>query len=251
MSVVADNPERHIGLEGCFNFRDVGGYPARNGTIVRWRRLFRSDGPHALTDNDRAALAALELATILDLRTTTEAEERGRFDAVVEATTHGLPLMDVLPDTEDFERWSAADLVALRYREMLEGGRAQIAGALEIMTDPAAYPMMFHCSAGKDRTGIFAALVLSVLGVSDETIVEDYSLSGQAMVRLVAHFQANYPAAREQLARVGPAMVSAEPETMRRFLQGVRADYGSFEGFVTDLGVGRTLPYLRASLLGG
>src|SRR5215207_9166898 len=101
------------------------------------------------------------------------------------------------------------------------------------MTDPFAYPLLFHCSAGKDRTGVLAALVLSILHVDDESIVADYALSRRAMVRLVDHYTSAYPDARERLRRVAPAMIAAEPDAMQRFLAGVRADYGSFDGYRT------------------
>ncbi len=73
---------RLVELEGCFNFRDLGGYETTDGRTVRWRRLFRSDGLHRLTEGDLEDLAELGLATVIDLRTVAEVEERGRYAAV-------------------------------------------------------------------------------------------------------------------------------------------------------------------------
>ncbi len=158
-------------------------------------------------------------------------------------------MTDVLPDHEELHSWTDPDVVARRYREMLDAGHEAISESLAILTDPDAYPAMIHCSAGKDRTGILSAIVLGVLGVPDRTIVADYALSGPAMVHLVEHFQRTYPDAREQLARIRPALVAAEPAAMQGFLERVYADYGSFNGFVTDLGLATVGPYLRANLL--
>jgi protein-tyrosine phosphatase len=242
--------ERHLAFDGCFNFRDLGGYLTRDGNRVRTRRLFRADGPHALTDADAAMLRTLSVTTILDLRTTDEATERGHYRAAVpEVVTHPLPMTDVLPDSDELPTWIDPLIVAARYRDMLDAGHSAICEALAILTDPEAYPAMLHCSAGKDRTGILSAIVLGLLGVPDETIVEDYALSGPAMVRLVEHFQRTYPDARETLERIAPAMIAADPQAMWAFLGNLYAEYGSFEGYVSDLGMGSVVAYLRENLL--
>ena len=99
--------ERHLQFDGCFNFRDLGAYRTRDGHTLRSRRLFRADGPHALTDADGAMLRALSVATVLDLRTTDEAAERGHYStAVPDVLTYALPMTDVLPDFEELPTWT-------------------------------------------------------------------------------------------------------------------------------------------------
>jgi protein-tyrosine phosphatase len=120
---------------------------------------------------------------------------------------------------------------------------------LTILSDPSAYPAMFHCSAGKDRTGILAALVLGMLGVPDEIIVTDYALSGAPMQRLVAYYKSAYPDAVVQLTRLAPAMVSAHPEAIAGLIARVRRDYGSFDEYANTIGVGTAPRYLRANLV--
>ena len=108
---------------------------------------------------------------------------------------------------------------------------------------------MFHCSAGKDRTGILAAVLLGVLGVPDDTIVADYALSARAMQRLIEHYRQKYPDAGEQLARIAPAMVAAHPEAMATLLAGLRRDYGTFDDYAAAIGVGSAAAHLRAGVL--
>jgi protein-tyrosine phosphatase len=125
---------------------------------------------------------------------------------------------------------------------IVEAGRETVAEVLSIMADPASFPSMFHCSAGKDRTGVLAAFLLSLLGVGDATIIEDYTRSAPAMTRLVAYFRASYPEARDGCSRLPPTMVAAHTTTMIEFLGGLRRDYGSVEQFVATLGVAEVIP---------
>ncbi len=148
--------------------------PAGGGSA--WRRLFRADGLGSLSEADRASLAELGLATVIDLRTSDEATHRGRFPVErVPVRYHEFPLVDVLPTPEDLPSWNETAYVAERYRDMVAVGRSALVGAIEVLAAPGALPAVFHCSAGKDRTGVLSALLLAFLGVPDELIVEDYA----------------------------------------------------------------------------
>jgi protein-tyrosine phosphatase len=242
--------ERHVALEGCFNFRDLGGYPTVDGRWVLPERLYRADGPHALTDTDIEKLRTLALATVIDLRTPQEVEDRGCFVALLEDVVElHLPMIDVLPDTDELPTWTDPEIVAARYREMLASGEDAVAEALCVLAEDASYPAMFHCSAGKDRTGVLSAVLLGMLGVDDETIVADYALSAAAMQRLLDHYRLAYPDAGEQLARVAPAMVAAHPEAMASFLAGLHRDYGSFDNYAHRIGAGESPARIRAAVL--
>jgi len=242
--------ERRIAFEGCFNFRDLGGYRTIDERWLLPQRIYRADGPHRLTTTDIATLRALDLATVLDLRTPQEVEERGCYLALLaDAVEYHLPLLDVLPDPEQLPEWIDPAVVAHQYRTMLDQGEEPIAEALAILSDPSAYPAMFHCSAGKDRTGVLAAVLLGVLGVPDEVIITDYALSADAMHNLIDHYRQMYPDAGEQLARVAPAMVAAHPDAMRSFIAGVRRDYGTFDGYANAIGVGSAPRYIRTAVL--
>jgi protein-tyrosine phosphatase len=241
---------RHIELERCFNVRDIGGYATRDGRRVRWQRVYRAGGPHALTENDAKTLRALNIVTVFDLRTIDESGERGSYrDAISPRALHHLPMVDALPDEASLAKWENPEYVADHYFEMLTGASNAMVEALSVLSDASAYPALIHCSAGKDRTGVLVATLLALLGVEDETIIADYALSGAAMTQMLEHFKETSPEARERLERHAPAILAAEPAAMAGFLARVRAAHGDFAGYVESLGVAATVPSLQAALL--
>jgi protein-tyrosine phosphatase len=247
---VSTDPRRLIALEGCFNFRDLGGYVGAGGRTVRWRRLFRADGLSRLSAPDLARLAELGLRTVIDLRTADEITKRGRIDpAHPDLAYHHLPMIDVLPPEVELPRWSDPLFVAGQYRDMLRSGATTMRQALELLADGATYPAAFHCMAGKDRTGILSALVLELLGVADEEIVADYALSGEAMQRMLAWLRVEHPERSEEHNRSAAAMVAAEPASMATFLEVFRREHRSVEDYVASIGLGGIGARLHALLL--
>lgn len=243
-------PNRTLVLEGCVNFRDLGGYATRDGREIGWRRLFRADGLNRLTEADRGVLVGLGLSTVIDLRTVDEAEQRGRFPVdEVPVRYVDLPLTDVLPSPEDLPDWGEASYVASRYGRMVEEGGPVLTRAIEVLASADSLPAVVHCSAGKDRTGVLSALVLAFLDVPDETIVEDYALSAAAMDRLLERFKQEYPDSVEEVERYAPAILHVVPETMEEFLETIRASYGSYEALAASLGVTDSVVRLRERLL--
>ncbi len=214
---MAETVERMIALEGAVNFRDLGGYAASAGTRTRWRTLFRADGLGELTEADLSVLDTLGIRTVIDLRSGTELE-RGRFDVDAHPVAfHHFPFIDELPDAQEFDR--RPGLLGSQYLEMVRDAGGQILASLEVLATPDALPAVFHCTAGKDRTGVLSAIVLSLLGVDEPTVVADYALSGAAMQRLRAKLLVKYPEGRETirehrrglLGRPGPDGAAARP----------------------------------------
>jgi protein-tyrosine phosphatase len=243
-------PTRILDFEGCVNFRDLGGYRTVDGRTVAWRRLFRADGLNKLTPADRAQMTDLGLTTVIDLRTVDEAEQRGSFPVDdVPVRYVALPLTDVLPATEELPDWKEAAYVATRYGAMVSEGGPVLTEAIGVLASSGSLPAVMHCSAGKDRTGVLSALILAFLGVPDETIVEDYALSAQAMGRLLERLKAEYPEAVDQVEKFAPAILHVVPETMEQFLATLRLEYGTYDELVAALGVVEAMDVLRASLL--
>lgn len=246
------DPPRRLPLAGCFNFRDLGGYPTSSGGRIRWRTLFRADGLTRLDEADFEMLADIGLSTVIDLRTVGEIDERGRFsDAHFEVEYHHLPLTDVLPPDSEMARYTEPSFVTSRYRQLFTEGSESIAKALAVLAQPGTLPAVFHCSAGKDRTGILAALVLGFLGVPREVIVEDYALSAEAMVALLERLKQEYAEAVAEVERYAPAVISVAPETMAAFLAALETEHGTFDDLARSLGVTDAVSRLRTSLLEG
>jgi protein-tyrosine phosphatase len=244
------DPSRTLAFEGCVNFRDLGGYRTTDGHRIGWRRLFRADGLSRLSDADHRQLVDLEVATVIDLRTVDEAEQRGRFPVDrVPVRYVDLPLTDVLPAIAELPSWGEASYVARRYAEMVSEGAPALTGAFEVLGSGDSLPAVFHCSAGKDRTGVLAALILAFLGVPDETIVEDYCLSAEAMARLLERLKAEYPDSVAEVERYAPAVLQVMPETMEEFLAGLRAEYGSYDALAESLRVVDAVAGLRRTVL--
>jgi protein-tyrosine phosphatase len=243
-------PSRALSFDGCVNFRDLGGYRTGDGRRVGWRRLFRADGLHRLSEADRVQLIGLGMATVIDLRTVDEAEQRGRFPVdLVPVRYVDLPLTDVLPSAEDLPSWGEPSYVARRYVEMVSQGGPALTGAIEALASAGSLPAVFHCSAGKDRTGVLAALILAFLGVPDATIVEDYALSAAAMGHLLERLKAEYPDSVEEVERYAPSILKVVPATMEEFLAAMRAEHGTYGALAESLGVSDAMARLRVLVL--
>ena len=239
---------RRIPLTATFNFRDVGGYRGRDGRTVRTGRLYRSDSLHRIGDADRDAFAALGVRTVVDLRRPSEVERDGRvpdFD--------GLTYRHIHPEHAEWSEQpyqpggDLARYLADRYADMARTGTAGLAEAIGLIAEGANAPMVVHCVAGKDRTGIVCGLTLAVLGVDDAEIAADYALSTEASQRFSAWIAATLPDAAEV-----PAPFLASPaETMLLFLAEIRAGHGSVDDYLRTAGVtADQLTALRTHLLG-
>jgi protein-tyrosine phosphatase len=239
--------DRLIALEGAVNFRDLGGYDTVDGQRTRWRVLFRADGLGELTEPDLAVLRQLGIRTVIDLRSGYEVE-MSRFNVEAHPVAfHHFPFVDELPDPAAFER--KPGLLGAQYKEMLDDAGPQIISALEVLAGPEARPAVFHCTAGKDRTGLLAALLLSLLGVPEETVVADYALSGEAMARLRAKLILKYPDGRDVIED-SDEVFSADPNLMVGLLAHLRARYGSAEAYAAKIGVPENVvERLREALL--
>jgi len=234
---IEQEQRRWIELGGCYNFRDLGGYVAAGGRQVRWRRLFRSDGLHALTAGDVEHLHELGLAVVIDLRSSNEIERDGLgalFDTGRVVHRHHPFIERVEPrDPSSYP----SDMVVL-YQEIIDNTRPAIAAIFGALSQEETYPVVFHCAAGKDRTGITAGLVLSVLGVPDETIIQDYALTELAMERRRAAIQtAGAVGETDRYSSISAHLLRAEPQTMARTLAMIDATYGSSTAFLEACGV--------------
>jgi len=219
--------ERRIELEGCLNFRDLGGYPTADGRQVRWRQLFRSDALHHLTDRGVARFSdELGIRHVVDLRSTDELESNGRGPlSNTPAIFHHLPLFDGA--ITEGQRAAADVGLADRYFLMAEFAKAPIARVVDTLAH-ADGPAVYHCAAGKDRTGVISAILLGLLGVREEIIVADYAATQQNLQEIVDRLLQS-EGYREVLDGLPADTMHAEPETMISLLEKIVERYGDGE----------------------
>ncbi|MFG3088897.1 GNAT family N-acetyltransferase [Streptomyces antibioticus] len=243
--------DRHLRFDALHNFRDLGGYPTRDGLRVRPGLLYRADSLGKLTPGtpDWARFRALGIRTVIDLRHPWEAESRGRIPHDASFTYHNLSIehrpYDQAAQTADVD---PGPYLAERFMEVAQDGTKEIAAALTLIAEEHDGGLVFHCASGKDRTGQMAALVLALLGVPDEVIVEDFSLTELA----TGAFLADWRARNGGRSPGWPSFARAPESVMRLFLAAMRARYGSIESYVTDtlgLDAAALSTALRARLL--
>jgi protein tyrosine/serine phosphatase len=238
-------------METCQNFRDLGGYGTEDGRRVRWGVLYRADTLHRLNEADLQCLVDRDVQTIIDLRSSTEVTEHGRVQLGERAITyHHLPMIDEAQRAAEPERRELPATAGEAYVLMKNAGGAAIAQAIRLLAAPEGLPAVFHCMAGKDRTGILAGVVLSAVGVSDDDVVADYLLTADTRVERDAYLAAHDPDYLVFLDSLPPGIREVVPESMQVFLDAVRTDHGSMHGFLTDVGVTQdVIEQLKATLL--
>jgi protein-tyrosine phosphatase len=228
--------QRLIPLAGCLNFRDLGGYPTQDGRRVRWRQLFRSDALHLLTPADVAHLCdTLHIGEVVDLRSTAEVETDGRGPLAAQHSIrfHHLPLFD--GDTAARSERPATYTLADRYFLLAEFAKRPIAQVITTLAN-ATSPAVYHCAAGKDRTGVISAVLLGLLGVRDEIIVADYAATQDKIDAIIDRLMAT-EGYQVMLRALPPDTLHAQPETMIGFLERVRTEYGSMGEYARSAGV--------------
>lgn len=233
-------------LTGVFNFRDLGGLPTADGRVTRSGRLFRSDTLQALTPEDVHYLATtLGLKAIIDLRLAREVAEEGRGPL---AAHEGIAYFNAPLEMASVENVDPALVLHDLYAGCLQRGEV-LAHAIDRLAEFAGQPALIHCAAGKDRTGVLAALVLKFTGVSDDVIVADYMASAPNMPRMLERF-ASWPTYRDHLAAMPPQVYAVEEAPLRHFLDVLDRRHGGAQAWARSNGVSEeTLRTIREGLL--
>ncbi len=177
---------RHIPLEGGKNFRDLGGYKTPLGQAIRWGKLYRSGHLSFLTDSDLNKITGLELAMVFDFRDDKEREKRPNRYPLVAPKEKSLPIEPGSMST--FLAKAASGNLSANYvvefmesinRELVTDYQGQYREMFKELLSNDGSPIVMHCAAGKDRTGLGVALTLASLGISESVIMEDYLLSNE------------------------------------------------------------------------
>ncbi len=250
---------RDLGLAGLPNARDLGGYRTSTGDVIRHGVLFRADAPVKATDDDLAILDALGIVTVVDLRGATEAENFGvgtwpvpRVHLPVSDVTTGI-LADLTGGNVVEAGASERTMIGM-YRDFVASAepRRQFAAAVALIAAPGGVPLLFHCTAGKDRTGWLAAIVLTALGVDRDTVTADYLLTNErfttgrgAVGR--ARLLASMAGFVDDIDLLTP-LIDARASYLDAAFDEAESCYGSIGAFLRD-GLDADVAGLRANLL--
>lgn len=246
---------RQIDFEAIVNFRDLGGYRTADGRSVAWRRIFRGGNLLDMTAKDKARLREeLGLKTVIDLRNPSR-QQRQRETAMLDEI--GVEYLNIPFRTsnksflnEEKIYASVTDISQIYlYRVKRTALGKRLVKALEAISDREKHPVLFHCGIGKDRTGLLTAFLLALLGVSEDDIITEYSLSDPFMEEIRNNI-VNDPATPQNVKNLPDFDWRAKPESMEAFLRALRRDYGSVTAYLVTRGMKPALVEdLRKALL--
>jgi protein-tyrosine phosphatase len=245
------DPRRHLALEGSHNIRDLGGYDTADGRQTKWRRFLRAAGLGQLTAAAQSELVEAGLRTVVDLRRGSELEaDPSVFAGSSQLAYHHIDFVGEGPIDPSQPLDDSRHENAAAYCIWLDDRQPSVRDTLTTLAAPEALPALFNCAAGKDRTGVTAALLLGLAGVPDATIVEDYALSARFLfdkhiddlrAQGIAHDGFTW---RDLQERFSP------PRAMAQVLAHLHGHYGGIEAYVRSIGVSEEdISRLRAGLL--
>ena len=235
---------RFITLPGSLNFRDFGGYRTRDGRQVKWRKLFRSGALSMLNDDAKDHFGELNIAVICDLRKADEANRSPTPDQPPFDCKRHIPIEEasnqMLREAMMDSNKSAADRIGFAIetnRELARNHHQEYRQLFEILLETDG-GFLLHCSAGKDRTGFGAALILATLGVDEETIMEDYLLTNQAQCLREFTQSTLRPFYGDHIDDTSMEVIGGvRPEFLQAALDEVQVTHGTITGYLEEIGI--------------
>jgi protein-tyrosine phosphatase len=242
--------QRHLPVQGAFNIRDLGGYPTASGGTTAWRRFLRSDSLHRIAPPEITRLHDEGLRLVIDLRTETEVQTAPNpYASFADVRFVNLPLFEDL-SPQALSKAKAEDTHPLFsfYMTALTSRGGAICAIMSEIARHDTGAVLFNCTAGKDRTGIIAALLLGVADVPRDQIIADYALTATLIPDLVEEFLALSRARGGDTESYARLLESPAP-TIAATLDQIDARYGSVSQYLSDIGLPQEeLAALRARL---
>ncbi len=226
-SGAAISGKRFLPLKGARNVRELGGYLGNDGKTIKWGRLFRAGDLDLLTEPDLDLLSALGLKTIIDFRRSAEmaAAPDKRPSSLVEYIPLSIDPGDIQLLAKESDKLPD-QLMVDSYLSMARDFKEQFGAFLNLAAEADKAPLLYHCTAGKDRTGFATALLLSALGVDRKTIMADYILSAEGLGDKYAGFISKHPHLAP-LATINPDYLTAALDLIDR-------EYGDMDNYLTN-----------------
>lgn len=239
-----------LSVDGLVNIRDLGGLVTQDGRVVRHGRVIRSDNPRSLTEVGKGQLLAdVTPRTVIDLRIPVEVQREG-YDLGPDVRVVNCPMTPQSGVNQAQIDAGMCDNLVDDYMRQIDVNAAFVAEALRIIADPANQPVVIHCTAGKDRTGIIAAMLLDILGVSHALIAADYHVTTKNMATTIERIRSAPVFKENGLAYAPDWIFASDPETMTGFLERMTAEYGGAEDWALRNGItAEEIAALRSSLL--
>ncbi|MBO1300061.1 MULTISPECIES: tyrosine-protein phosphatase [unclassified Enterococcus] len=226
-------------LRGTYNTRDLGGYASRNG-VTAWKRFLRSDSLTNLETEDVAILQEYNLTTIIDLRTTLEIEKEPTPEIKGVENWQISLIPENIGDVTQLDQPFTISMSEM-YIQIIEGRKEQIKHVFETMA-AANGCVLFHCAAGKDRTGVIAMLLLQLADVAKEDIIANYQTTNTYLL-------AN-PEVAEQIETVANEMWLSVPEYLVPVLTHLEEKYQNTHRYLTDIGLSQeSISHLKSKLI--
>jgi protein-tyrosine phosphatase len=221
-----------LAIDGLINLRDLGGLPTASGATTLPGRLLRSESPHSLSDSGLRELLDLGIGAVVDLRTTSEREQRP--SPLTEAGIH-TSHAPIFTDDEDYPDHlaTAAEVYCWWLRERQRG----VAAAMSAVADAPSAPILVHCHAGKDRTGVVVGLVLRLAGVSVDDIADDYAVSGVQLAEMLARDRVTALERGMDAARA-ERLFTVRREAMVQTMECVDLEHGGPVSLLRAIGLG-------------
>jgi protein-tyrosine phosphatase len=233
-------------VTGYLNFRDLGGHATPTG-VVRYEQVYRSDSlSHCNADEVAHLIDVLGVTTIIDLRHGDEIASTPLSSLEAAGIrVHHVPLVD--PARSNWKPLEASASLAERYEFVLETAGDQFTIALRLIAEASNRPVVFQCMAGKDRTGLLAAVLLGLLGVDDDTVAADYERTTDALPAMLERWAARGSTYDPEVIK---PYLSADAATMHHALAAIRARHGTIERYVLGHGLEPDkIELLRATLI--
>lgn len=232
--------ERHLPMSGRYNFRDLGGFKTVDGKFVKWGKLFRSDElSEDLTSEDNTYLSSIPLISIVDFRSQEEKDETPDVPPATVKNYYELPL-----DPGNLAAMSTSQLLGSTEEAlgeiMKEMNREFVTDSICIVTykkffeflqDESNLPLIFHCSAGKDRTGMGSFLFLSSLGVPEDVIIDDYLFSNDC---LRDKYESQYGKEAFIMFPQLNVITGVKAEFLQTAIDQLKKDHGSVENYLRN-----------------
>lgn len=240
--------QRVVTLEGAYNMRDLGGYGTKDGQVTKWGRFYRADGLHKLTDADQQHILGRNVRQVIDLRHTQELKKDPNvFAGSGKVTYHHVSVIN--PATPDvMQVQSLGEL----YIDMLDKSQNQLREVFEHLAQQSEEASLYHCTAGKDRTGVISALLLDNAGVPHDTIINDYSLTAECLAPMVDDMRRKHLGSADAAAiEMFERFMGSAPDNMVMMLEHLYSKYRSGEQYLLTIGLtDEQVAVLKRKLLG-